>query len=62
MPVNPGDDWHLDHMTPRWAGGSDDTARPSHAACNIAAGQDHPHPPRRIGLIDTAIPATSRRW
>jgi hypothetical protein len=51
-------------MVPRWAGGDDDTARPSHAWCNISAGQDNPakHQPRRIGLIDDAVVAVSRPW
>ena len=58
MAVHASDDWHLDHMVPQWAGGGDDTARPSHASCNIAAGQDHPlkHHPKRVGLISDAVP------
>jgi 5-methylcytosine-specific restriction endonuclease McrA len=38
LPVRPDDDWHLDHLVPRSIGGGDETARPSHARCNLSAG------------------------
>ena len=60
--VMPGSDWHLDHMVPRWAGGTDDTARPSHAYCNMAAGKDHPPRHRPAGLERDVVVTVSRPW
>ena len=36
LPVQPGTDWHLDHITPRTHGGRE--VWPAHAACNLQAG------------------------
>lgn len=60
--IHPNDNWHLDHMIPRWAGGADDTARPSHAYCNLTVSNDHPRRPAAIHLADRVPPTTSRRW
>lgn len=38
QPVQPWDDWELDHTTPRALGGDDDDTRPSHKTCNRKAG------------------------
>ena len=38
--VHPGQEWHLDHTTPRSQGGHDADARPAHAHCNVTHGAE----------------------
>lgn len=60
--IMPGDEWDLDHMTPRWAGGTDDTARPSHRYCNRKLSNEHPQRVRYTAPVEDSPPTVSRRW
>lgn len=50
--IDPAEPWHLDHITPVAAGGTDtrDNVQPLHAACNRAKGAQHAPPRPRPAL------------
>src|SRR5262245_41693822 len=60
QPINPWDQWDLDHRTPAALGGSDADTRPSHRTCNRQAGGQLANELHRLGaararqLIDAA--------